>query len=300
MASLVNSSLDLIRRHKLPKHPRLHSRWGDVAISAPTEGAWSRYDNPLPREKEVYGPGFVPGLDVDDKEVLLLAADDGDDDESDDEPPPTAQETEKELSSGSIASLKARRLTRILLPSSANTASKKLDETEKPVEFEYKPFRPNYAQEVAKKNDRQNDQPRFRYVPASEKYMQNLEKDLKTLPPENVNKPLPHSPRSRSCDPSIGTSVVLTERRQPRSHQPESRAPEKAETATTHATVPRSSALRESRDQSRGRVSQKQPSPSPSSSSQSATLLRSPSAAVKSHRRRTMTLTMVSDSEDLW
>lgn len=40
----------------------LHSRWGDVSISTPTEGSWCQYNNPhkSTQRHEGYGPGYVP------------------------------------------------------------------------------------------------------------------------------------------------------------------------------------------------------------------------------------------------
>lgn len=61
-SSITNSPLSLLRRHKTKKQPKLHTRWGDVEISAPTEGAWSQFNNPHKREPMKYGPGFVPGI----------------------------------------------------------------------------------------------------------------------------------------------------------------------------------------------------------------------------------------------
>ncbi|KAJ5532409.1 hypothetical protein N7494_008961 [Penicillium frequentans] len=61
MSGIVNKPLAMFRR---PDSPRpLHARWGDVAISVPTEGSWNQYNNPhrpAQEERQTYGPGFVP------------------------------------------------------------------------------------------------------------------------------------------------------------------------------------------------------------------------------------------------
>ncbi|RJE24232.1 hypothetical protein PHISCL_03442 [Aspergillus sclerotialis] len=47
-------------RKQEPAKP-LHSRWGDVSITVPTEGSWSQYNNPSGRHRKAdYGPGYVP------------------------------------------------------------------------------------------------------------------------------------------------------------------------------------------------------------------------------------------------
>ncbi|KAJ5895168.1 hypothetical protein N7495_006859 [Penicillium taxi] len=66
MASLVSKPLAKFRRAESPLP--LHSRWGDAAISVPTDGSWSQYDNPhhhMAKERQSYGPGFVPDIPPD-------------------------------------------------------------------------------------------------------------------------------------------------------------------------------------------------------------------------------------------
>ncbi|KAL1966422.1 hypothetical protein VTN77DRAFT_4564 [Rasamsonia byssochlamydoides] len=266
MASLVNSSLDLIRRRKTSKHPRLHARWGDVSISAPTEGAWTQFDNPYQREKVTYGPGFVPGCSADEDYF--------------DEEEASGREYKK---TGPISVLKSRRLTRILSPSSLNTTtSKKSEEKERQIGFEYKPVRPDYAQEIAEEIDRQNS-PRFRYVPASQKYLRDLVADLQ--PEENIQPP-----RSRSCEPSAGTGVTFEKQLQPQGVQ---------EIGSNYfrglfsSTMPRRSSrvanVAGVREEPRGRIKQKK---------KTASSLQRSQSAMKPHHQ--MTLTMVSDPDELW
>ncbi|KAJ5675554.1 hypothetical protein N7462_008451 [Penicillium macrosclerotiorum] len=60
MTSIVHKPLAMFRRDPSPKP--LHARWGDVAISAPTQGSWNQYDNPIrrPSGRQRYGPGYIP------------------------------------------------------------------------------------------------------------------------------------------------------------------------------------------------------------------------------------------------
>lgn len=268
MASLVNSSLDLIRRRKTQKHPHLHARWGDVSISAPTEGSWTQFNNPYQREKVNYGPGFVPGCSADD------------DNSSDEEE--TSQEGRSKKSV-----LKSRRLTRMLSPSTLNTTtSKKSQERENQAGFEYKPVRPDYAQEVAEKVDKQNV-PRFRYVPASQRYLRDLATDLQPeIEAENLQPA-----RSRSCEPPVVTLDEQSLRLQPRGVQ---------ETmgrgyvrGLSSSTMPRRTSrdnnVSSVREESRERLTQKKKTGSSLQRSQSTM-----------KPRRPMTLTMVSDPDDLW
>ncbi|KAL1989232.1 hypothetical protein VTN96DRAFT_3779 [Rasamsonia emersonii] len=266
MASLVNSSLDLLRRRKTQKHPQLHARWGDVSISAPTEGAWTQFNNPYQREKVNYGPGFVPGCSADD------------DNSSDGEEASQESRSKKSV-------LKSRRLTRILAPSTLNTtSSKKSQERENQTGFEYKPVRPDYAQEVAENVDKQNV-PRFRYVPASQNYLRDLVTDLQ---PETEAVNLQPA-RSRSCEPPAVTLDEQSLRLQPRGVQETMGRDYRR--GLSSSTMPRRtshdsnvSGVREEE-----RVKQKKKTGSSLQRSQSTM-----------KPRRPMTLTMVSDPDDLW
>lgn len=329
MANIVNTSLDIIRRHKT-RHPRLHSRWGDVAITPPIEGAWSQFENPYLRDDEEYGPGFVPSLDISNKEVLLL---DSASDSSDDELPTKeeknvkVEKTGKEADSKAIS--KARRLTRILLPSSVSSPVRKSVDKNNVTDFQYRPVQPDYAQEVAEKVDKQS-RPHFRYVPASKHYMQDLKRvDIRLsdgdmsyrqndsdddADDENEVKVVKSRSgkqqrlRSHSCDPNIGgrSPVATTTRRKPRSqhgtpletiHSPTSTLSD----AMSSATLSRHSG---SRANSTSRLRDQEYSPRfyavrPDTKPQVVTVKRSQSATNKLHRR-TMTLEMVRDQDDLW
>lgn len=332
MANIVNHSLNIIRRHKT-RHPRLHSRWGDITITPPMKGAWSQFENPYLRDDEEYGPGFVPSVSINNKEVLLV---DSSSESSDDELPLREkmkireQKTEKETDSKAVS--KAKRLTRILLPSSVNSPVRRSSssaEKGKAMDFQYRPVQPDYAQEVAEKVDKQT-RPHFRYVPASKHYMQDLkradirlndddasyrrndsdddaddENDLRSTKGRSAQ---PQRLRSHSCDADIGgrSPVTVTTRRKPRSqrgtpletiHSPTSTLSD----AMSSATLSRYSG---SRANSTSRLPENSPSPralamQPHAKPQVITVKRSQSATLK-QRRRTMTLEMVRDQDDLW
>jgi hypothetical protein len=60
MTGTPSKPLNPFRRQEPPTSKPLHSRWGDVAITVPTEGSWSQYNNPHRRgRKGDYGPGYV-------------------------------------------------------------------------------------------------------------------------------------------------------------------------------------------------------------------------------------------------
>lgn len=330
MSNIVSTSLDIIRRHKT-RHPRLHSRWGDVAITPPVEGAWSQFENPYLRDDKEYGPGFIPSIDVGSKEILLLDSDsDSSDDEITTKEKINMREERTEKESDSKALSKAKRLTRILLPSSVNPPVRKSSGGKgKVTDFRYRPVQPDYAQEVAEKVDKQS-RPHFRYVPASKHYMQDLKRTDIRLSDGDISyrqndsdddaddeyeskstksrSGRPQRLRSHSCEPDIGgrSPVATTTRRKPRSqrgtpletiHSPTSTLSD----AMSSATLSRHSG---SRANSTSRLGEQEPSPRfyairPDTKPQVVTVKRSQSATNKI-KRRTMTLEMVRDQEDLW
>jgi hypothetical protein len=300
MASFVTTSLDIIRRRKRNRQPRLHSRWGDVAITAPIDGAWSQYNNPHLKGKKLYGPGFVPVVTGGNKEVLLLDDEFSSDEEEEDqveEKKAAKEEEEEEEEEGDTKKRdsRARRLTRILLPSNVNTQTKTVEE--KPIEFEYKPVRPNYAQELAEKRDIEA-RPNFRYVPASEAFFRELQEsnnNNNTRGGDDVfkkhiikRKPVPE--RSQSCDPCVVSDVVFVA--DTREAIPGTLPSNTMSRKSTTTSTRKHSSQKEFSDQTRGRMKPNQ---------QKLDVQRSQSAAVRrqSHRR-TMTLDMVGDQEDLW
>jgi hypothetical protein len=346
MASFVNTSLDIIRRHK-PRQHHLHSRWGDVGITAPVEGAWSQINNPHLRGEKKYGPGFVPALDIDDKEVLLLNHYDDGTSEDESSADGEREGEEKDKTTDPKALSKTRRLTRILLPSSVNTSGKKSSEKTKSGEFHYTPIRPNYVQEIEEHVTMQN-KPGFRYVPTSKHYLNELRTDIIGLG-DDEDEQYRHSEtdddaddenesqtqgkgslkqlkkhrhhqeqlRSHSCEPYISGSQSVTARK------PRSRTAEIIKTATRNASQPaallpssvtrksssrvgssgsasryrqyeQSPSFNEARDQSRGRLIQSR------TKSPETVLQRSKSTTINRLHRRTMTLEMVGDQEDLW
>lgn len=85
MARIVNNSLslNLFRKREAPRAP-LHARWGDVAITVPTDGSWCQFDNPHHhhhkgrQQKLSYGPGFVPDCSEDDHSSFSSPSSDDD------------------------------------------------------------------------------------------------------------------------------------------------------------------------------------------------------------------------------
>ncbi|EED16418.1 conserved hypothetical protein [Talaromyces stipitatus ATCC 10500] len=329
MENIVNTSLDIIRRHKA-RHPRLHSRWGDVAITPPVEGAWSQFDNPYIRDEREYGPGFIPSLDISNKEVLLLeSSTDGSDDELAKEKNIKEGRTGKEADSKAIS--KAKRLTRILLPSSVNSTVRKSADKGKANDFQYRPVQPDYAQEVVEKIDQQS-RPHFRYVPASRHYLYNLKRhDIRLSDSENTyghydtdddaddeneikeksRSGRQERQRSHSCDPDVGgrSFVVTTGRRKPRPFRgtPLETINSPTSTISLSDTMSSSTLSRSSgpRANSTSRLGEQEHSPRwhamrrLDTKPQVITVQRSKSD-VKKVKRRTMTLEMVRDQEDLW
>ncbi|OKL56450.1 hypothetical protein UA08_08220 [Talaromyces atroroseus] len=350
MANFVSTSLDLIRRHK-PRQHHLHSRWGDVGITPPVEGSWSQINNPYLRGEKKYGPGFVPALDVDDKEVLLVNHYDGDTSEHESfaEGEQEEEQEKREKTTDPKHLSKARRLTRILLPSSVNTSARKSAEKGKVGEFLYTPINANYAQEV-EEHAMMQSRPGFRYVPASKHYLRELKMDIVGLSDDEderyrhedtdndaededegerkgslkqLKKQHRHQEqvRSHSCEPYIsgGQPIAGAERRR----KPRSRTTEIIKTATRNASQPaalppgglsrklssrvgssssasrqrkyeQSPSLSEAQDQSRGRLMHSR------TKSPAALVQRSKSTTINKLHRRTMTLEMVGDQEDLW
>ncbi|KAI9931011.1 hypothetical protein ASPWEDRAFT_239330 [Aspergillus wentii DTO 134E9] len=175
------TALNPFRKHDSRKP--LHARWGDVAISAPTEGSWSQYNNPhqSSHRKLGYGPGFVPDCSPRSRQ-------------SSDEDETTSTDTtpSSRRNSFSISTLNPRRLSMRLGPrSKAAAPDTHHDEDDRlrhfadqRSEFAYKPIRQDYLNEVAEKTTAQHHDrraSRFRYIPASTRYNE----ELGSLPPRS-------------------------------------------------------------------------------------------------------------------
>ncbi|KAL2013294.1 hypothetical protein VTN00DRAFT_819 [Thermoascus crustaceus] len=143
-------NLNLFRKRETPRAP-LHARWGDVAITVPTDGSWCQFDNPHHRHHHYkqgggrgrqqkkkgsyYGPGFVPDCSEDDdyssfsEDDTEEEGDDFDDEavltKNDYEHMATAASAAKRRSSFSIPILKPRRRFFSTRSTSASVSSRR-------------------------------------------------------------------------------------------------------------------------------------------------------------------------------
>lgn len=168
MASIVPNPLNRFRKHD--SHKPLHARWGDVSITAPTDGSWCQYDNPHKSAQRSlgYGPGYVPdGF----HRASISPARDFEDEYEDDEAP------KAETSSRRMSTLNPRRLSMRL--SRTKSPDGRQQQQRRPrgldrADFAYKPIRQDYSTEVAEVAHRRES--RFRYIPASPQYLEELER----------------------------------------------------------------------------------------------------------------------------
>ncbi|EAW10311.1 uncharacterized protein ACLA_047800 [Aspergillus clavatus NRRL 1] len=152
----------LFRKHNTPKP--LHTRWGDVTISTPTDGAWNQYHNPHhPHKAYDYGPGFIP------------------------EHPPLAEPAPRPVSFSRRLSMRLSPRSRTSLAASAS--ARRSDDCQPLLDreshFAYRPIQQDYPREVEKaaaaatpspslnrpSSHRQSQtSPQFRYIPARTRY----------------------------------------------------------------------------------------------------------------------------------
>ncbi|KAJ5156666.1 hypothetical protein N7492_009469 [Penicillium capsulatum] len=182
MAGIVNKPLGIFRRSDSPKP--LHSRWGDVDITVPTDGSWNQYNNPHRRASrtQTYGPGFVP--DGPSTRTARPAK------ERSEESSKGGLNHTTSLSRHSSLSLGSSRPGRL----SVRLASRPQQlQDEEPIErshrseqttsgYAYKPIQQNYTAEVTEKSHRAHG-PQYRYIPTSGRYLEGT----------------PVSPRSQSA-----------------------------------------------------------------------------------------------------
>jgi hypothetical protein len=183
----ANNSLDLFRKQKQghPKHHHLHSRWGDLSITAPTDGAWSQANQPNIHKKVIYGPGFVPDCDED---LGERSADHGDD---------------SIVGQRRISVLKPRHLSRVLAPLSHNMElDKKWEEQRKTPESSFRP-----RQGCINETSEEIIQPglrHFRYIPV------RMRQGLSEIDRHNE---LGNIPRSHSCGPMVNRAAARHSRK---------------------------------------------------------------------------------------
>lgn len=170
MANIVPNPLNRFRKHD--SHKPLHARWGDVSITAPTEGSWCQYDNPhkSTQRRLGYGPGYVPdGF----RRASIFPSQHYEDDEEDEE----VLSAEHNTLSRRMSTFNPRRLSMRL--SRTKSPDGKQPQQQRPcgidkTDFAYKPIKQDYSTEVAEKAHKRES--RFRYIPASPQYLEESER----------------------------------------------------------------------------------------------------------------------------
>ncbi|KAJ6015503.1 hypothetical protein N7540_010094 [Penicillium herquei] len=194
MAGIINKPLALFRRPGDPKP--LHTRWGDVAISVPTEGSWNQYDNPhrpTQEQPQIYGPGFVPDFVPSSNRTKhrvhnLRKKDHDEEDEEEKEheehrarPPMTrsASVASSRRSSLSLGSLHPGRLSVRLASRPKHLRGENKDERDlhrresQRTDFAYKPIHQDYTAEISE-TSRRTQTPPFRYIPTNGRYVEEI------------------------------------------------------------------------------------------------------------------------------
>ena len=179
----------------------LHSRWGDVSITTPTEGSWCQYNNShhsAQRWRE-YGPGYVPEGAPRVLSRPRMRKDGGNHngyngDGVEGESAPSSSSSSSSLSSRSgspfssgkgMGALNPRRLSmRLGRTKDVDGEQGQQQSMNTKPEFAYKPVRQDYSTEV---NHRASG---FRYIPASPEYVDEAEMiKLSSLTPR-LDQPL--------------------------------------------------------------------------------------------------------------
>lgn len=190
MAGIINKPLALFRR---PESPRpLHTRWGDVGISVPTEGSWNQYDNPhrLTEESQVYGPGFVPEHQPFERTARVNRTSNKSKNNCETEEEEYANEERDRSSSTnsssinrrnslSLGSLRPGRLSVRLASrpkqlrgeTRAEREAQKRDSQRS--DFAYKPIQQNYTAEITECPKR-SESPSFKYIPTNGRYLEDI------------------------------------------------------------------------------------------------------------------------------
>ncbi|KAJ5734447.1 hypothetical protein N7493_003233 [Penicillium malachiteum] len=194
MAGIINKPLVLFRRPGDSKP--LHTRWGDVAISVPTEGSWNQYDNPhrpTQEQPQIYGPGFVPDFvpsanrprhrvhnskkkDHDDEDE-----EEKEEDEQRTRPPVTrsASVSSSRRNSLSLGSLHPGRLSVRLASRPKHLRGENKDERDlhkrdsQRTDFAYKPIHQDYTAEISE-TSRRAQTPPFKYIPTNGRYVEEI------------------------------------------------------------------------------------------------------------------------------
>lgn len=200
MAGISTSPLLPFRKHEPPKS--LHSRWGDVSITVPTDGSWSQYHNPQRQRqrharKTAYGPAYVPGYSSTSTRAHPRLHLPSDNEEEEDESTTTSTTSSADSMSSRRSSimntLNPRRFSTRLTSSRPKSSTETHGDgehfiTDRPsrTEFAYKPIKMDYPAEIAETRattlgtsdntyssnlHRANSHSsRFRYIPTPPRY----------------------------------------------------------------------------------------------------------------------------------
>ncbi|KAJ5473282.1 hypothetical protein N7475_002848 [Penicillium sp. IBT 31633x] len=217
MAGIVNGPLSIFR--KADNSKPLHSRWGDVSISVPTDGSWNQYHNPHrpAKERSTYGPGFVADCSPQDKNAYPVKEDDPDEDAKS---VCSEASTTSRRSSLSLSGLRPGRLSVRLasrpkhLRGESHAERNSMRSEQKRAEFAYRPIQQDYTSEVVENSTQPSN--RFKYIPTSGRYLQ----DSGAETPRSQSA---HSPRiSRSRCGSLPESIDRRDRGRDRDYIPSS------------------------------------------------------------------------------
>ncbi|KAJ6084171.1 hypothetical protein N7486_010971 [Penicillium sp. IBT 16267x] len=178
MSGIVSKPLALFHR---PDSPRpLHARWGDVAISVPTEGSWNQFNNPYrsaQEERQTYGPGFVPH----DRPSNRTDTSYKDNDQKEDRVSRLARSSTpvSRRNSLSMGGLRHGRLSVRLASRPKNLRDEAQPERDahqqesQRTDFAYKPIRRDYTVETTDKSKPAGTNP-FKYIPTNGRYLEEI------------------------------------------------------------------------------------------------------------------------------
>lgn len=170
MANIVNKPLAIFRRPDSPKP--MHSRWGDTAISVPTDGSWNQYDNPhrAAPQRQVYGPGFVPECPPSNRTTIPSSHEDPDEENR------STSTNRSRHTSLSLGTLRPGRLSVRLASRPKHLRGETPSERDsqqseqKKTEFAYKPIHQDYPAEVTENAHTA----RYRYIPTNGRYVEDI------------------------------------------------------------------------------------------------------------------------------
>lgn len=195
MANIVNRPLAIFRRPDSPKP--LHSRWGDAAISVPTDGSWNQYDNPhrSAPQRQVYGPGIVPDDSPSDRRTESSRHRDHDKDNTSTSTNSTKKSHRNSSSLGTLrpGRLSVRLASRPKHSREYTTAERDSRQSEeKRPEFAYTAVHQDYPAEITKNAHKA----RYRYIPTDRRYLEDIKGAI--LPSQSASSGRSSRPRRDS------------------------------------------------------------------------------------------------------